>query len=195
MQRQVWVFLTAGDEEAFWSRVAASAPVRRLRGRFFRGTLEELRARPEELETRDARRGERWTHLIHATASRELVATPVDEGPFQGWMRLDEVRSEVVSIVRLEPEGRALAPSRLQAATHAWFNGQRLRKGPDFARWTSELFRMAEEYPRTSFDWIHLGPEARAFAEAGGRLQYLYRDVGLEAATEATLATRPHKRR
>jgi hypothetical protein len=195
VQRQVWIFLTAGDEEQFWSRVAASFPVRRLRGRFFRGTLDDLRARPESLETQDARRGERWTHLVHATASRELVATPVEEGPFQGYLRLDEVRSEVVSLVRVEPEGRLLGPSRLQAATHAWFNGQRLRKSPEFARWTSELFKMAEEYPRSAFDWMHVAPGARAFAEAGGRLQYLYRDVGLEPPADSTLATRPHKRR
>lgn len=192
MQRQVWVFLTEADEEELVSRMAAQHPLRRLRGRFFRGSAADLRQRPEELETRQLRRGETWTHLIHPTASRELVATPVDDGPFAGWMRLDEVRSEVITIVRPAPELQGLGPARVQAATHAWFAGTRVRKSPDFSRWVSQTMQLAESYPTCGFDWMHVAPAARELALAGGTLHYLYRPVPLEPAP-ATEATRPHQ--
>ena len=194
MQRQVWVFLTEADEEALWSRIAAAYPVRRLRGRFFRGSLEKLRSAPETLETRELRSTESWTHLLHDTASRELVTHAVDDGPMKGFSRLDEVRSEVISIVRPTVTSQGLGPARIQAATHAWFGGKRLRKGPEFSRWTNEVLAMAESFPTTAFDWIHVAPQARSFATGGGRLHYLYRSVPLEAQA-STHVTRPHKGR
>ena len=192
MQRQVWVFLTEADEETLWSRIAAAYPVRRLRGRFFRGSIDQLRSEPTALEVRDLRESERWTHLIHATASRELVVHEVTEGPLQGYLRLDEVRSEVISIVRPTITSQGLGPARVQSATHAWFGGKRLRKNPDFSRWTNEVLSMAEEFPATAFDWIHVAPQARAYAGEGGRLHYLYRPVPLEGSA-STPVTRPHK--
>lgn len=194
MQRQVWVFLTEADEEALWSRIAATHPVRRLRGRFFRGPVEQLRLAPETLETRDLRATERWSHLIHATASEALVCHAVEEGPLKGFHRLDEARSDVISIVRPSITTQGLGPARVQAATHAWFAGKRLRKSPNFSRWTNEVLSMVETLPTTAFDWIHVAPLARTFATEGGRLHYLYRPVALEASA-STLVTRPHKGR
>jgi hypothetical protein len=194
VQKQVWIFLTADDEAALVDELRARAPIRALRGRFFRGTADDLRADPEALETRPARRGESVLHLIHRDASRELVADPVSDGPFAGWTRLDEVRSEVVTLVRPEHEPQRLGPSRVQAATHAWFAGTRLRKSAEFGRWVNEVLSVVAARPRTAFDWMHVADGARALAEGGGTLHYLYRPVGLEAAA-GTPATRPHKGR
>ena len=130
----------------------------------------------------------------HAEARRELVADPVTDGPFAGWTRLDEVRSEVVTIVRLEPEPQGIGPARVQAATHAWFAGTRLRKSPDFGRWVNEVLTVGASRPRTAFDWMHVATGARSLAESGGILHYLYRPVALEEEV-GTPGTRPHQGR
>ena len=194
MQKHVWIFLTADDESVLIDEIRTRAPVRVLRGRFFRGSIEDLRRDPESLEARPARRGESIVHLLHAEASRELVADPVTDGPFAGWTRLDEVRSEVVTIVRLEPEPQGIGPARVQAATHAWFAGTRLRKSPEFGRWVNEVLAVGASRPRTAFDWMHVATGARSLAESGGTLHYLYRPVALEAEV-GTPATRPHQGR
>lgn len=195
MQRQVWVFLTKADEEALLARLSGAFPVRALRGRYFQGTVDDLRRDPGSLETKDLRRGEHFTHLIHESASESLVADRMEDGPFAGWMRLDDVRSEVVSLVRMDPENGSLAPSRVQSSTHAWFSGKRLKKSHAFSRFTSELLQLVEEYPRTAFDWMHVAPGAEAFVREGGRLQYLYKTVALTPDETGTMVTRPHKGR
>jgi hypothetical protein len=146
------------------------------------------------VETRPARRGESILHLLHAEASRELVAEPVKDGPFAGWTRLDDVRSEVVTIVRPDPEPQGLGPARVQAATHAWFAGTRLRKNPEFGRWVNDVLGVAASRPATAFDWMHAADGARALVGSGGVLHYLYRPVAL-APDAGTPATRPHKSR
>jgi hypothetical protein len=193
VQRQVWIFLTEADAEDLIARLSAQVPLRRLGGRFFRGTAEDIRARADELETTELRKGERWTHLVHPTASRELVVHDVTEGPLAGWKRLDEVRSEVLTIVRPAPDPQGLGPGRLQANTHAWFGGARLRKSPEFSLWVADALRLAEaEYPSTAFDWLHVAPGARAFVKAGGTLHYLYKPVALAPTPGETPSTRPH---
>ncbi|MFM2151969.1 MAG: hypothetical protein RL199_404 [Pseudomonadota bacterium] len=194
MQKQVWIFLTPDDEAALIEELRARAPIRLLRGRFFRGTVDDLRTNPEALETKAARRGESIVHLLHAEASRTLVAEPVTDGPFAGWTRLDEVRSEVVTIVRPEPEPQGLGPARVQASTHAWFSGTRLRKSPGFGRWVNDVLGVVSARPATAFDWMHAADGARALAGSGGVLHYLYRPVALTAEA-GTPATRPHKGR
>jgi hypothetical protein len=196
VQRQVWVFLTQADEDALVAHLAAQVPVRRLSGRFFRGSLEQLRTNPEGLETSQLRRGEKWTHLLHPIVSRELVTHPVTEGPFAGWSRLDEVRSEVITIVRPELEPQGMAPARVQASTHSWFGGTKHRKSPEFSRWVNDTLKFVQtEFPPTAFDWIHVAPGARELAKSGGRLHYLYREVGLTPPSGETPVTRPHKGR
>lgn len=178
MIRQVWVFMEEADERELLERVMSQAPVRLLRGRYFRGDEADLRARPEELETAQLTRREHRTHLIHADISKSLVVHRHERGPYAGWSSLDEARSEVITLIRPDREERGLAPSRIQAATHAWFGGARLRKSPEFSQWVAAFLKDLERiYPATSFDWIHIAPEALRYAEAGGRLHYLYKDV------------------
>lgn len=197
MQKQVWLFQTAADEEELFGRLAARHPLHRLGGPFFQGSLEALRSAPESLPTRQLRRGETRTHLLPAGMPGHLVAHALDDGPFAGWMRLDEVHSEVVTLVRPEPEPQGLGPSRLYLTTHVWRGGEKHRKSPEFARFANDLLNeVATHYPATAFDWMHVAPHARAYAEGGGRLHYLYQEVALAPPEEGTTPpTRPHKGR
>lgn len=193
MQRQLWIFLEDSDEEEFLARLDSVQPFRRLAGRFFKGSEDDLRARPETLETAQLRAGERWVHLIQPEVSRALVAHPVTEGPFQGWSRLDEVRSEVLTLVRAAKDAQGLAPSRLMGTSSAWFAGVKTRKSLEFSTWLSAAMGLVETaYPATEYDWMRVAPGALTFQKTGGRLHYLYREVKL-ATTDAAPYT-PHKR-
>jgi len=192
VQRQVWIYLTDDDEKELLARLSEKAPLRRLQGRFFKGTESELRANPDALETKQLTSAERWTYLFHPAASEKLVVHTEDDGPFAGWSRVDEVRSEVLVLVRVSPDAQGLAPSRLQANTHAWFGGVKTRKSSDFSLWISDAMRIAESFPATAFDWIHAAPGAIDWARNGGRLHYLYKPVGLEPASGTMRLHRPH---
>lgn len=192
MQRQIWIYLEESDEEEVIRLLDGGAGLKRLTGRFFRGTVGELRTHPEKLETAQLRSNERWTHLIHPTLSQELVAQPVTEGPFNGWSRLDEIRSEVITIVRPLRDAQGLAPGQVRANTHAWFSGEKTRKSPAFAQWVAESLRRVEDYPETAFDWIRVAPGAAAAAKSGHRLHYLFSEVSLEKRGAETAMYRPH---
>ena len=194
VQKQVWVYLTASDEAALLAQLSARFSVRPLHGRFFRGTVDDLRRDPSALETRSGRRGEHVTHLVPSDLTAALVADPVSEGPFTGWTRLDDVRSEVITLVRPDAGPQGLAPSRLVASTHAWFGGQRLRKSHAFGRLVNEALAMVEALPRTAFDWLHVAPDAVRFSQSEGALHYLFRPVAL-VAEASTPVHRPHQGR
>lgn len=190
MRKQLWLFLTEQDEAELLEQARARG-ARLLCGRFFRGDPQLLRTEPESLETTALRRGEQVTHLLYPADDAAMVVHPVTDGPLAGWSRLDDVRSEVMTLVRPLPEPQGLAPAQLQASTHAWFGGQRLRKSHGFGRWVVELLGLAAAHPATQYDWLHVAPGARAWAESGGTLRYLYQPVRLDPG-EATRATRPH---
>lgn len=193
MQRQVWVFLDDADERELLAELTQTG-ARTLEGRFFRGTKDDARTRPETLEGAQLRANERWIHLIHPTFSRELVVDELTDGPYAGWSRLDPVRSEVLTLVRALPEAQGLGPSRLQANTHAWFGGEKVRKSGEFSRWVSDAMRLVESrYPMVGFDWLRAAPGAESWAQAGGRLHYLYKAVPLTPPTD--VVHRPHKLR
>ncbi len=192
MQRQVWLFLDETDEDTLFRALDHGQGLRRLGGRFFRGTAGDLTTRPGALETRELRQNEPWTLLIHPEVSRELVTYPVEEGPFAGWTRLDEIRSEVIAIIRPLKDAQGLAPGQVRANTHAWFGGKKVRKSAAFATWVADAMRIAETYPCTAYDWMRVAPSAAEWARGGGRLQYLFRPVGLTAAEGETPIFRPH---
>ena len=192
MQRQVWIFLDDADEEAVLRSLDAGQGLRRLNGRFFRGTEADLRSRSEQLETAELKATERWIHLLHPTATQALVVHEVPEGPFQGWSRLDEVRSEVITLVRPLKDAQGLAPGQLRANTHAWFGGEKLRKSAAFSTWAADAMRTMEGDPSTAFDWIRVAPAAAERARAGGRLHYLFRAVSPEPGEVRTAMSRPH---
>ena len=127
MLRQVWIYMDETDEAAVLQRLSEQHGLRRLGGRFFKGSAQDVRDHPEQLETVQLKASERWIHLIHPAATKELVIHELKEGPFQGWSRLDEVRSEVITLVRPAKDAQGLAPGHLQANTHAWFGGAKLR--------------------------------------------------------------------
>jgi hypothetical protein len=192
VQRQIWIFLEEADEEEVIRVLDGGAGLRRLSGRFFRGSPEDLREKPETLETAHLRSNEHWVHLIHPEFSQALVTQPVTEGPFTGWSRLDEIRSEVITLVRPLKDAQGLAPGQVRANTHAWFGGEKLRKSPAFAQWVAESLRRVEGYPETVFDWIRVAPGAAAWAATGGKLHYLFREVSLEKQPQLTPTYRPH---
>jgi hypothetical protein len=180
------------DEEEVIARLSAQHGLRRLPGRFFKGTERDLRERPEQLETAQMKAGERWIHLLHPTVSQKLVVNELTDGPFKGWSRLDEVRSEVLTLVRPLKEAQGLAPGQLRANTHAWFGGTKLRKSHDFALWAAEAMRLIETYPATAFDWMRIAPHALDWAKNGGRLHYLYKSVDWQPSAGGTPLHRPH---
>ncbi len=190
MQKQVWVYLTEADERALLSELCGRFPLRLVGGRFFQGDVDA----DAPLLTRPLRRTEHCTFLIHREHSRELVWEELTDGPFAGWRRLDDVRSEVIALVRPEPEQQGLGPARVAASTHAWFGGKRLRKSHEFGRFVNEVLDVVQRYPATAFDWLHVAPEAARMALEGRPLHYLYKPVPL-AAQQATPVTRPHQGR
>lgn len=196
MQRQVWIFLSDDDEQDLIARLSEGRSLRVLPGRYFRGSLEALRDHDEAPETLAALPNERWLHLIDTEASRVLVAHALTDGPHAGWSRLDDVRSEVLTLVRPRADAQGLAPSRLQASTHAWFSGDKIRKSREFTKWTAQALGLAEAaYPPTGFDWMRVAPGAHRFARDGGRLHYLYKSVPLEPGEDSrtTPPSRPHQ--
>lgn len=193
MQKQLWVYLTAEDEAELLERLVAEQALKVVRGRWFKGDLSTLTRAPHEVEARDLSPRTHYVHLLHPTASQRFVTHPVPDGPMAGFLRLDEVRSEVITLMRPEPDEQGLAPSRLFANTHAWFGGERDKKSHAFARWVASTLALAEQsYGPTSFDWLRVAPHARAWAEQGGKLHYLFREVGLEAPGQKPLT--PHRR-
>lgn len=193
MQRQLWMFLTEGDEEALLARLGEAGPVRVLRGRYFRGSDEALRVAPETLETCELRSGEHLTHVLPASFEAKLAVHEVTSGPFLGWRRLDESRSECLTLARTDADTGGLAPARLATSAHGWFAGERVRKSQDFTRWMGEAMRAVERYwPGTEHDWIRIAPGAEAWARDGGRLHYLFRPVSL--VRQAVPPTTPHRR-
>jgi hypothetical protein len=190
--RQVWIYMDEADEAEVIARLSEGHGLRRLSGRFFKGSTQDVRERSEELETAQLKATERWIHLIHPTISKELVVHALTEGPFAGWSRLDEVRSEVITLVRPLRELQGLGPGHLQANTHAWFGGVKTRKSPAFASWASDAMRLVETYPATAFDWIRAAPAALAASQRGERLHYLYKTVEPAPLAKGTPLYRPH---
>lgn len=193
MQKQLWVYLTAEDEAELLNRLTAEQSLKIVRGRWIQGDLETLLRSPEQVPARDLSDRTHYLQLLHPTASQKFVTHPVPEGPLAGCLRVDEVRSEVMTLVRPEPDEQGLAPSRLFANTHAWFGGEREKKSHAFARWVASTMALVEEsYGPTSFDWLRVAPHARAWAEQGGKLHYLFREVALQAPAQKPLT--PHRR-
>ncbi len=192
MERQVRIFLEAADAEALIDVLDHGQGLKRLSGRFFRGDAARIRTDPEGLETAELRPSERWTHLIHPAFSGELVTHPVLEGPFAGWSRLDEIRSEVITLITPVKDAQGLAPARLRANTHLWSGGEKIRKSPAFTQWVADAMHLVESYPATEYDWIRIAPSAAAWARGGGCVHYLFRTVRLEPAPGTTEIYRPH---
>ena len=193
MQRQMWIFLAPEDEAGFIERLTGPDALVRLEGRFFRSSGKELLAGRDPDGAQLSAAGERWIHFVNPAITSDLVMHPVEEGPFAGRLRLDEVRSDVLTLVRPADEGKRLGPSRLFGASHEWFGGEKLRKSADFTLWMSRAMgRVEEAFPATEHDWLRVAPGAVTYAREGGQLHYLYREIRL-VGSDMTPHT-PHKR-
>ena len=189
----MWIFLAPEDEAEFIARIAGPDPLVRLDGRFFRSPGRELAAGRDTAGAQLSATGDRWIHFVNPAITSDLVMHSVEEGPFAGSLRLDEVRSDVLTLVRPAHEGRRLGPSRLLGASHAWFGGEKLRKSADFTLWMSRAMgRVETAFPATEHDWLRIAPGAERFTQEGGELHYLYRKIALRGG-DVTPHT-PHKR-
>jgi hypothetical protein len=81
------------------------------------------------------------------------------------------------------PEGQ-LQPARLYAHTSLWRGEKKIRKRPVFAVWANQTLRwLLAQFPRTSVEFMRVGPDALARARAGTvQLTYLYRPIASEPA-------------
>jgi len=170
--RQIRVFLDEGDVAWLVRELSDPAPARVLRGRYCRtaadGTTETAQASP----------GEERIHLVWPGPSPLIVTHPVASGPHAGWTALDERRSEVLTVVRVDPDERGLAPSSVEAFIHLQTPAGKVGKSAGFASWVARsLSRVEELCPPTERPWLRAAPGARRQAVQGLVLHYLGRSV------------------
>lgn len=181
--RQLWLFLTGDDVRSLLAMLDAREPgLIWSQGRYLRGDARDLLAAPEKLERRESLPAERRLYLLHRKHSAEIVAHLQPAGPFAGWSQIDEERTDAL-VLRVPEEGSdEIQPSRLYAHTSYWRSGEKIRKRPVFALWANQTLRwLGSQLPRTSSDFIRIGPDALARAKAGRlRLTYLYRALAPE---------------
>jgi hypothetical protein len=187
--RQVWVFLETGDVEKLAEALSPDAAPRLLRGRFCRG---EAGNHANPLQTAEARPGEHRFHLVLPAPNARLVTHPVPGGPYAGWSTLDELRSDVLTFVVPEPDENGLAPGQIRAATHYRTGEAKVVKSPAFVRWVNASLKRIEQLcPESERPWLRVAPGAAAKAKSGLRLQYLWREVGLEPGAAQQARTGP----
>jgi hypothetical protein len=180
--RQLWMFLTDADVRWLLGMLETREPgLIWSQGRYLRGDPPDLLAAPAKLERRESLPAERRVYLLHRKHSAEVVAHPQPAGPFEGWAQIDEERTDalVLRIPTEQPE--EIQPARLYAHTSYWRGGEKIRKRPVFSVWANQTLRsLGAELPRTSVEFIRIGPDALQRAKAGTlRLTYLYRTLAL----------------
>jgi hypothetical protein len=205
MVRQFWIYLLEEDEAELWRAIEAVSPgLSVVPGRFVRGSSAEadlhsrlLRGVFEGLEFPPLSAREVQKLAFHQQASQVVVTHPVLEGPLSGTRSIDDVRSDGLLMVRPLPNRNLLEPTRLLASTHVMRAEKKIRKTPSFTVWVGALLRsLRKSFPRSGVDYIHVGPRALAWSEAGhGQLSYLYKPVAARPDVSAqTKVTTPQKR-
>ncbi len=171
--RQLWLFLTDRDVRSLLAMLEAREPgLIWSQGRY-------LLAAPAKLERRESLPAERRLYLLHRKHSAEVVAHPQPAGPFAGWAQIDEERTDAVVLRIPEERPDEIQPARLYAHTSYWRGGEKIRKRPVFSVGADQTLRwLGTQLPRTSVDFIRIGPDALDRAKAGTlRLTYLYRPL------------------
>ena len=183
--RQIWLFLSEADVASLVALLERREPgLVASEGRYLRGDPKRLLAGPEALERRSALPGEQKLYLFHRKHSGDVVTHLQAEGPFAGWQQIDEERSDCLVLRRMSaPEGQ-LQPARLYAHTSLWRGEKKIRKRPVFAVWANQTLRwLLAQFPRTSVEFMRIGPDALERARAGTvQLTYLYRPIAPEPA-------------
>jgi len=178
--RQLWMFLTGEDVRSLLAMLEAHEPgLISSQGRYLRGDPADLLAAPDRLERRESLPSERRLYLFHRKHSADVVAHAQPAGPFAGWSQIDEERTDALVLRLPEERPDEIQPSRLYAHTSYWRGGEKVRKRPVFAIWANQTLRwLGSQLPRTSAEFIRIGPDALARAKAGTlRLTYLYRPL------------------
>jgi hypothetical protein len=181
--RQLWLFLTTEDVRSLLAMLEAHEPgLIWSGGRYLRGNPHDLLAAPDKLERRESLPAERRLYLFHRKHSADVVAHPQPAGPFAGWSQIDEERTDALVLRVPEDQPGEIQPSRLYAHTSYWRSGEKIRKRPMFALWANQTLRwLGAQLPRTSADFIRIGPDALTRARTGTlRLTYLYRALAPE---------------
>ena len=184
MLRQYWLFLAPDDEASFLAGIESIDPgTFAVPSRYIRGDANGLLSRGTDglefpiLNPREQRR-----YLFHRKHSSAVKIFPVTEGPLLGASYIDETRSDCLMLVRPEPEGRRLAPSRLTGELVRFSGGDKEKRSPLFVAWVNRVMKaLRDRYPKTAVDFIHVAQAAEAFALGGGELTYLHQRIDLHA--------------
>ena len=200
MVRQFWIYLLEDDEPAFFDAIESARAGGVFAGsKFVRGGDPQSILRGELAGLEFPQLSQRETHrlVFHRDASQALISHAVDEGPIEGTQAIDVSRSECLHLVRPNPVRGLLEPARLFGETHVMRGERKIRKSPNYFLWLSAVHKkLKAAFPVTGVDFIHLGPRARAWAEAGeGRLTYLFQPVPLVPQAPPTPMTTPQKRK
>jgi hypothetical protein len=185
--RQLWMFLTDRDVETLIADLCAREPGLVVSGgRYLRGDPQDLVRAPSTLERRESLPGETRTYLLHPKYSGDIVAHPQTEGPFAGFAQIDEERTDCIVLARKLPRPGELEPARLYAHVTFWRAADKVRKRPMFTVWASQTLKWLEpRLPRTSVEFMRIGPDALAKARSGElKLTYLYRAIAAEPVTD-----------
>lgn len=200
MTRQFWLFMLEEDEALLRAEIESVQPgLLWVPGRFATsGDPQQLLAEaPAPLTTVQLSARETRRLLFHRQASRAVVDHAIADGPFAGGRTIDPSLSECLDLARPAVLRGMLEPAKLMGETHVMRGDKKVRKSPTFAVWTGAVMkRLRSAYPATAVDFIHIAPAARAWAEQGGTLSYLFQPVALVPGSNAlrTPMTTPQKR-
>jgi hypothetical protein len=180
MIRQFWIFLAPEDETPFLASLEAIDPgMMVVPSRYIRGDTSALISKGIdglEFPTLTNREARRYVfHRRHSTVARIF---PVTEGPLAGTSYVDETRSDCLLLVRPEPDGKSLAPSRLTGEIVRFSGGGKEKRSTAFIGWVNRVMKaLPEHYVASPVEFIHVAPAALAFSRSGGELRYLHQRI------------------
>jgi hypothetical protein len=123
-----------------------------------------------------------WAFLTERDVEELIAAIVVHEqpeGPFAGWMQIDEERTDCI-VLRIKQAGPGtIEPTHIYAHVTYWRAADKQRKRPMFSIWAGQTMKwLSARLPPTAVKFMRVGPEAQAKARAGEvRLTYLYRTI------------------
>ena len=136
--RQIWLFLLDGDVGSITDDLAKREPgLVASWGRYLKGEPRDLLNDPSRLERRESLPAERRLYLLHRKHSLDIVTHLQPQGPFAGWMQIDEERTDALVLRIPDPKGGDVSPSRLYGHGTFWRGSVKTRKRPMFSIWAS----------------------------------------------------------
>jgi hypothetical protein len=189
--RQIWLFLHQPDVNALIDDLQGREPgLVASWGRYLQGDPRDLLEDPSRLARRESLPNERRLYLLHRKHSSDVVTHLQPQGPFAGWMQIDEERTDALVLrIPLAREGE-IEPARLYAHTTYWRGPEKFRKRPMFSIWASQTLRwFVGRHAKTSVPFLRIGKDALALARRREiRLTYLYREIAADSPERTDLA-------